>query len=423
MTVILDGKRSVIDARGRGEHDARDAGTPARPRGGPPHRPGRARPVRRRGLGRIRHGGGGPPGRGREGLAVPALEQQGGAADGRGDVAAGPGRGRGHRHAARRPSRTGHPDARHLRGRRQPRRAQARARGRRHPGGGRALRADAARAGPGGARHRAPRHRPRRARARHLGHPAAGHPHRRGHDARHGHAGRPPGRSGPQHRGLRGPAGQLPAPRRHPGLRVTRPGQGLYIPGRPGHMSRDSGTVRHHRRYVAVDVPVNVRPARWPTVAGLSWAAALIAAVLTLATAVLAAMGRDVSIFLAPQALGYACMGCVLLARRPGHPMGPLLCLIGLAIAFSQVPFAYARYTLVHSPGSLPFSTAMLWMNTWAYAPAISLVGLVLPMVFPEGRLLSPRWRPALWAALAFIPLYFAGYALIPQSMGTLFHN
>ena len=175
--------------------------------------------------------------------------------------------------------------------------------------------------------------------------------------------------------------------------------------------------------YVAVDVPVNVRPARWPTVAALSWAAAVTAAVLTLATAVLAAMGRDVSIFLAPQALAYACMGCVLLARRPGHPMGPLLCLIGLAIAFSQVPFAYARYTVVHSPGSLPFSTAMLWMNTWAYAPAISLVGLVLPLVFPEGRLLSPRWRPALWAALAFIPLYFAGYALIPQSMGTFFHK
>jgi two-component system, NarL family, sensor kinase len=175
--------------------------------------------------------------------------------------------------------------------------------------------------------------------------------------------------------------------------------------------------------YVALDVPVRVRPARWPTVAGLSWAAALVAAVVTLAAAVLAAAGRDVSLFLVPQALGYAAMGCVLLARRPGHPMGPLLCLIGLAIAFWQLPFAYARYALVHSPGSLPFSTAMLWMNTWAKAAAISLAGLVLPLVFPEGRLLSPRWRPALWAALAFIPLYIAGYALIPQSMGSFFHK
>ena len=114
-------------------------------------------------------------------------------------------------------------------------------------------------------------------------------------------------------------------------------------------------------------------------------------------------------------------MGCVLLARRPGHPMGPLLCLIGLADAIAAVPFTYARYTLVHSPGSLPFATAALWVNTWAYAPATSLGGLVLPLVFPEGRLLSRRWRPALWAALAFIPLSVAGFAFIPQNMGVLF--
>jgi signal transduction histidine kinase len=113
----------------------------------------------------------------------------------------------------------------------------------------------------------------------------------------------------------------------------------------------------------------------------------------------------------------------VLLARRPGHPMGPLLCLVGLATAISGATFAYARYTLIHSPGSLPFATAMLWVNTWAYAPATGLSGLVLPLVFPEGRLLSRRWRPALWAALAFILLSVAGNAFIPQNMGGYLRN
>jgi signal transduction histidine kinase len=51
------------------------------------------------------------------------------------------------------------------------------------------------------------------------------------------------------------------------------------------------------------------------------------------------------------------------------------------------------------------------------------MTGLVLPLLYPEGRLLSPRWRPALWAALAFIPLWFAGNAFIPQSMGSYFRN
>jgi len=166
-----------------------------------------------------------------------------------------------------------------------------------------------------------------------------------------------------------------------------------------------------------------VPAARWPTSAALGWAAAAVATIVTFASGALAVAGRDISLFLVPQALAFAWSGGVLLARRPGHPMGPVLCLIGLVDALSQAPFAYARYTVVHSPGSLPFGTAALWANTWIFAPATGLIGLVLPLVFPEGRLLSPRWRPALWTALAFIPLSVAGWAFIPQTMGSLFHN
>jgi signal transduction histidine kinase len=173
--------------------------------------------------------------------------------------------------------------------------------------------------------------------------------------------------------------------------------------------------------YVGLDLPVRARPARWRTLAGLAWAAALVTTILGLFAAVLAILGHDVSLLLLPGPLAYAWMGCVLLARRPGHPMGPWLCLIGLADVIAVLPYAYVRYTLVHSPGSLPFLTAMLWVNTWAYAPATSLGGPILLLVFPEGRLLSPRFRPALWAALAFIPLSLAGYAFIRQNLGSLY--
>jgi signal transduction histidine kinase len=170
--------------------------------------------------------------------------------------------------------------------------------------------------------------------------------------------------------------------------------------------------------------PVRAMPARPLTLAGLSWAAAAVATILAFGTAALAAMSRDVlAAFLMPIALAYVCVGCVLLTRRPGHPMGPLLCLVGLVNAIAAAAFAYTRYTVVHAPGSLPSGTAMLWTITWIQAPATSLTGLVLPLVFPTGRLLSPRWRPALWAALAFIPLWVAGYAFIPQSMGPYFRD
>ena len=96
------------------------------------------------------------------------------------------------------------------------------------------------------------------------------------------------------------------------------------------------------------------------TLAGLAWGAAALTTIVTFGAAVLAAVGHDISLFLLPQSLAFTWIGCVLLVRRPGHPMGPLLCLIGLVDAVSQVPFAYARYTVVHSPGKLPFGTAML---------------------------------------------------------------
>ena len=174
---------------------------------------------------------------------------------------------------------------------------------------------------------------------------------------------------------------------------------------------------------MGLDLPVaRLRPARWLTPAGLAWVAAAVTVVLTISGAVLAGLGRDVSILLVPAPLAYAWMGCVLLARRPGHPMGPLLCLIGLADAFSTVPYTYVRYAL-NFPGSLPFSTAALWVNTWAYAPAVSLGGIILLLVFPDGRLLSRRFRPALWAALAYIPLSVAGWAFKPQNLGSLFDD
>ena len=83
--------------------------------------------------------------------------------------------------------------------------------------------------------------------------------------------------------------------------------------------------------------------------------------------------------------------------------------------------FAYARAAVVHFPGSLPFGTPMMWVTSWDYMQAGCLGALVLLLVFPDGRLLSRRWRSALWAAVAFVPLSVAGNAFVPQSMGGWF--
>ncbi|MGH3221935.1 MAG: hypothetical protein ACRDPY_25100 [Streptosporangiaceae bacterium] len=164
-------------------------------------------------------------------------------------------------------------------------------------------------------------------------------------------------------------------------------------------------------------------PTRWLTSAAAAWVAAAMAVVLVVASTVVAALSSDWDVYPAAAAMASACLGCVVLARRPGHLMGPLLCWIGLTTAVPGFAFVYARYALFHPAGPLPFARPALWSVTWDNGPAISLAGLVLPLVFPDGTLLSSRWRPALWAALAFIPLWALGQAWAPQSMGSYFRN
>jgi signal transduction histidine kinase len=170
--------------------------------------------------------------------------------------------------------------------------------------------------------------------------------------------------------------------------------------------------------------PSPVRSVRWPVSAGFCWILASAALALVIATVVITAADGDLFLIpLVPVVLAAALIGVLVAVRRPGHPMGTLLCVYGLASAACIVTLAYARAAVVHFPGSLPFGVPVLWMTSWDYLPSGFLGALILPLVFPDGRLLSRRWRPALWAAVAFALLASAGNAFAPESTGGLFDN
>jgi hypothetical protein len=108
-----------------------------------------------------------------------------------------------------------------------------------------------------------------------------------------------------------------------------------------------------------------------------------------------------------------AVVGAVITARRSEHPIGWLLSASGLLVGVGLLAGQYAYYTLVTRPGSLPGGQAMLWLAAWVFDAGFFLV-LFLLLLFPTGRLPSPRWRPVFGFALGVYLADLVGRAFGP---------
>jgi two-component system, NarL family, sensor kinase len=115
-----------------------------------------------------------------------------------------------------------------------------------------------------------------------------------------------------------------------------------------------------------------------------------------------------------PLATGYPLAGAVILTSRPGHPIGRLLLGVGLAAGLAMASHQYAARGIVLDPGSLPFTSAAAWVGSWVWALGVLPVVTLLPLLVPDGRLLSRRWRPVLAVALLAIACAVTGYGFAP---------
>jgi hypothetical protein len=109
-------------------------------------------------------------------------------------------------------------------------------------------------------------------------------------------------------------------------------------------------------------------------------------------------------IVLAAAVLLYAGTGLLLTRRVPGNAIGWLLALIGVLLAGELCAEQYAVYGLISAPGSLPAVKVIGWCSVMLAGLAIFAV-LFLLLLFPDGQLPSPRWRPV---RLAFVVVLVA---------------
>jgi hypothetical protein len=120
--------------------------------------------------------------------------------------------------------------------------------------------------------------------------------------------------------------------------------------------------------------------------------------------------------------LAFATVGAMVTIRAPGNPIGPVFLATGLVIGAGDLAFQYADRAVFISPGTWPGDTGAAWLQNLGLPPSFGLLAVAL-LLFPDGRLPSTRWRPALWLALAGIALIVVGYGLRPGPLDGPFES
>ena len=116
-------------------------------------------------------------------------------------------------------------------------------------------------------------------------------------------------------------------------------------------------------------------------------------------------------------ALAFPTVGAIIASRRPGNAVGWLFCAIGLCGGASIFFAQYGIYALVTNPDSLPAGGIATWIATWGWLPSGTLTLTFLLLLFPHGRLLSPRWRPVAWLAAAVTMAGTVLLAIVPWDL------
>jgi hypothetical protein len=109
----------------------------------------------------------------------------------------------------------------------------------------------------------------------------------------------------------------------------------------------------------------------------------------------------------------FAVVGALVASRQPGNKVGWLLLAAGLCLAVSLFGEGYARYALLTDPKSLPGGVYGAWIQVTRFGMVV-ILAIFLPLYFPTGRLLSPRWRPIVWAGIGYLFCAVVGNNLQP---------
>jgi hypothetical protein len=134
----------------------------------------------------------------------------------------------------------------------------------------------------------------------------------------------------------------------------------------------------------------------------LAWGLVALAVALLVSSGVIyAAGGSGVSIgfFIWAIALVFAGVGSLIATRQPGNAIGWIFLSVAVTAGLAEVAHAYADYWVGGSGGSEALAKTAAWYGDLSWIPFILMPATFLLLLFPNGHLLTPRWRPIAWCA------------------------
>jgi signal transduction histidine kinase len=159
-----------------------------------------------------------------------------------------------------------------------------------------------------------------------------------------------------------------------------------------------------------------VRPARWPWFA-LAFAIAVASAGFVFVSVRGESLTGDATNFLAFMGMGI--VGALTLSRAPGHRIGLLLLWVAMSVGLAFASGEAAIY--LADRGSRSAAAWLAWPGNTLWAIGLFPLLILLPLLFPDGRFLSPRWRIVgrggiALSLLAFVTIGFAVPAFVIET-------
>ena len=106
-------------------------------------------------------------------------------------------------------------------------------------------------------------------------------------------------------------------------------------------------------------------------------------------------------------------LGLAITFRQPRNAVGWIFLVSGACAGSYELAQMYSAYAYFVHPG-LPGGEWAAWLGSWLWLPTTGLIPTFLFLVFPDGRLPSPRWRPVAWYAAFALGIFTSTVALLP---------